>query len=151
MMGLFFFFNSLLYFYYHVGLYSTSSKALICLTFYGTKLNFNDMGKFIITTDRGGEYRFNLKARNGETILSSEGYTTKASCRKGMESVMENASFDERFERKNASNGSPYFNLLARNGQVIGTSEGYSSESAMETGIASVKKNAPGAGIEDRT
>lgn len=109
------------------------------------------MGKFIIDTDGAGEYRFNLKARNGETILSSEGYSTKSACKNGMESVMENAPFDERFQRNNASNGSPYFNLLARNGQVIGTSEMYSSESAMETGIASVKKNAPGATVEDRT
>lgn len=109
------------------------------------------MGKFIIDTDRAGEYRFHLKARNGETILSSEGYTTKQGCKGGMESVMENAPFDDRYERNKASNGSPYFNLLAHNGKVVGTSEMYSSESAMETGIASVKKNAPGAAVQDLT
>lgn len=115
------------------------------------ELNLYDMGKFIIDMDGAGEYRFNLKARNGETILSSEGYTSKSACKNGMVSVMENAPFDERFQRNNASNGSRYFNLFARNGKVVGTSERYSSESAMETGIASVKKNAPGATVEDRT
>ena len=43
------------------------------------------------------------------------------------------------------------FNLRATNGQVIGTSETYESNSACENGIASVKKNAPGAEILDLT
>jgi len=63
--------------------------------------------------------------------------------------VQKNAQDDARFERKTAKDGSPYFNLKASNGQVIGNSEMYSSASAMENGIASVKKNAPSAAIED--
>ncbi len=47
--------------------------------------------KFEIYTDKAGEYRFRLKARNGETILASEGYTKKASCQNGVESVQKNA------------------------------------------------------------
>jgi len=38
------------------------------------------MGKFVIKTRTNGEYQFNLKAGNGEIILTSEGYTSKASC-----------------------------------------------------------------------
>lgn len=68
----------------------------------------------------------------------------------GVRSVRENASLDERYDRRTASNGAVYFVLKAAN-QEIGRSEMYSSASAMEKGIASVKKNAPEATLEDRT
>ena len=48
--------------------------------------------KFEIYEDKAGEFRFRLKARNGEIILSSEGYKAKASCKNGIESVRKNAS-----------------------------------------------------------
>ena len=47
--------------------------------------------KFEIYIDKAGEFRFRLKARNGEIILSSEGYKAKASCENGIESVRKNA------------------------------------------------------------
>ncbi len=47
--------------------------------------------KFEVYTDKGGEYRFRLKARNGEIIATSEGYKQKASCLNGIESVKKNA------------------------------------------------------------
>ena len=105
-------------------------------------------GKFEIYKDKRGEYRFRLKAGNGEIILASEGYKQKASAKNGIASVMKNAPDDARYERKDAKSG-PMFNLRAANGQVIGTSEVYSSDSACENGIASVKKNAADAKIED--
>ncbi|MEM8510257.1 MAG: YegP family protein [Bacteroidota bacterium] len=107
------------------------------------------MGKFVIKTDKSGKFRFNLKASNGQVILSSEAYNTKASCENGIESVKKNSQNDNMFERKTAKNGSPYFNLKASNGQVIGSSEMYSGKSGMEKGISSVKKNAPGASVKD--
>ena len=105
------------------------------------------MGKFEIKTTSSGQTMFNLKAGNGQVILTSESYTTRAACNNGIESVRTNSQKDERFERKTAKDGSPYFNLKASNGQVIGKSEMYTSTSAMENGIASVKKNAPGAEV----
>lgn len=107
-------------------------------------------GKFELYTDKGGEYRFRLKAGNGETILASEGYKQKASAENGIESVRKNAGDDARYERKEAKSG-PMFNLKASNGQVIGTSEVYSSASARDNGIESVKKNAPDARLDDLT
>ena len=107
------------------------------------------MGKFEVKTDNSGEFRFNLKAANGQVILSSEGYTTKAACENGIESVKKNSQDDARFERKTAKNGKHYFNLKAGNGQVIGSSQMYADESGMENGIESVKKNAPGAPVEE--
>lgn len=47
--------------------------------------------KFEVYTDKGGEYRFRLKARNGEIIATSEGYKQKASCLNGIDSVKKNA------------------------------------------------------------
>ncbi|MFD0762703.1 YegP family protein [Lutibacter aestuarii] len=105
------------------------------------------MAKFEIYTDKGGEYRFRLKANNGQAILASEGYKAKASCTNGIESVRKNSQDDSKYERLESKSGKPYFNLKATNGQVIGTSEMYESVSGMENGIASVKKNAPKADV----
>ncbi|MDA6070116.1 YegP family protein [Flavobacterium sp. AC] len=109
------------------------------------------MGKFVITKRTNGEFQFNLKAGNGQTILTSEGYTTKAACTNGIDSVKTNSQDDGRFDRKEAKNGKPYFNLKASNGQIIGSSEMYESVSARENGIESVKKNAPDATTDDQT
>ncbi|MBI6115955.1 MULTISPECIES: YegP family protein [Flavobacteriaceae] len=108
------------------------------------------MGKFEIKKDKAGEFRFNLKARNGQVILSSEGYKAKPSCMNGIESVRKNSQLDELFERKETASGHR-FNLKSTNGQVIGTSEVYTTLNAMENGITSVKKNAPDAGIDDNS
>ncbi|WP_431134718.1 YegP family protein [Psychroserpens mesophilus] len=107
------------------------------------------MAKFEVYTDARGEYRFRLKANNGQNILASEGYSAKAGCMNGIESVRKNSQDDRKFDRKKSSNGKHYFNLKATNGQIIGTSEMYESSSGMENGIASVKTNAPNASVEE--
>jgi len=109
------------------------------------------MGRFVITKRKNGEFQFNLKAGNGQIILTSEGYTTKANCENGIASVRTNSKDDNRFDRKTSSNNKPYFNLKATNGQIIGTSEMYESEASRDNGIESVKTNAPAATIEDQT
>ena len=106
------------------------------------------MGKFVISKNDKEQYRFNLKAGNGQVILSSQEYSSKAACENGIQSVRTNAADDSKFERLTAKDGRPYFNLKAANAQVIGTSQMYSSEDAMEKGIASIKENAPGASVE---
>ena len=107
------------------------------------------MGKFVVSTRKNGEFQFVLKAGNGEPILSSEGYTAKASCLNGIESVRTNSQDDSKFDKKTATNGKHYFNLKASNGQIIGTSEMYESTSGRDNGIASVKSNAPAATVQD--
>ena len=108
-------------------------------------------GKFELYTDKAGEYRFRLLAGNGQNILGSEGYTTKAACENGIESVKKNAVDDARYERKETASGKFMFNLKAANHQVIGTSQSYSSASSRDNGIESVKTNAPDAAIVDQT
>ena len=103
----------------------------------------------MISKHTNGEFQFNLKAGNGQTILASEGYTTFAACENGIESVKKNAPEDESYERKISKNEKHYFNLKAKNHQVIGTSEMYESVASMENGIESVKKNAPEAAVEE--
>lgn len=109
------------------------------------------MGKFVISLRKNGEFQFNLKAGNGQVILSSEGYAAKASCTNGIESVRKNSADDARFERKDSTNGKFYFNLKSSNGQVVGSSQMYESEASRDNGIESVKTNAPDASVEDET
>lgn len=109
------------------------------------------MSKFVISKRANEEYQFLLKAGNGEIILTSEGYSSKANCTNGIESVRKNSQDDNKFEKKTSSNSKLYFNLKATNGQVIGTSQMYESESGLVKGITSVKNNAPEAIVEDTT
>jgi uncharacterized protein YegP (UPF0339 family) len=107
------------------------------------------MGKFVISKRKNDEFQFNLKAGNGQVILSSEGYSTKAACDNGIESVRKNSQDDARFETKTAANGKFHFNLKAGNGQIIGSSQMYETEASCNNGIASVKNNAPDASVEE--
>jgi len=108
-------------------------------------------GTFQLKKTADDQFMFNLKAGNGEIILTSERYTTQAAAENGIESVKSNAETDDRYDRLESSSGQPYFNLKATNGQVIGTSEMYSSSGARENGIESVKSNAPSAVRRDET
>ena len=109
-------------------------------------------GKFeLYQSEKNKEYYFRLKAGNGEIILGSEGYTTKAACENGIASVQKNAADEGRYEVKEAKNGKHHFNLKAGNGQVIGSSQLYKTESGMKNGIASVGKNAGDAKVSDLT
>jgi uncharacterized protein YegP (UPF0339 family) len=108
-------------------------------------------GTFEVYQDKAGEYRFRLKASNGQIILVSEGYKAKSSCTNGIDSVMKNAPDDARYERKETAAGKHMFNLKAANNQVIGTSESYGSAADRENGIESVKTHAPEAKVKELT
>ena len=114
------------------------------------------MGKFVLKTVATG-YKFDLKAGNGEVIATSEVYTTEAACKNGIESVAKNApvagvedqtveGFEAvkhpKFEMYVDKAGEFRFRLKATNGQIIATSEGYTSKAGCQNGIESVKKNA---------
>ena len=109
------------------------------------------MGKFVITKRKNGQYQFNLIAKNGKVILTSEGYITKINCQRGVDSVKINSFDDAKYEHKTATNGNCYFNLKAKNGEIIGTSEMYLSKASCNKGILSVKTNASRAVIKDES
>jgi len=103
--------------------------------------------KFELSKSSSGKFMFNLKAGNGQVILTSQMYENLSGAENGIASVQANAPIAERFDLKVSESGQPYFTLLAGNGLVIGRSEMYSSEAARDNGVASVATNAPGAEI----
>jgi uncharacterized protein YegP (UPF0339 family) len=120
-------------------------------------------GKFIIKKTNTG-FKFDLKASNGEVILTSEVYSENKSCMKGIESVKANAAVaaaedqtvtgykvekNPKFEIYTDKAGEYRFRLKAKNGQIIGTSEGYKAKPSCQNGIDSVKKNAPDAAVAE--
>ncbi|AIN18618.1 MULTISPECIES: YegP family protein [Yersinia] len=108
-------------------------------------------GHYEIKKAKNGQYHFSLKASNGEIILTSEMYASKASAENGISSVQSNSPLESQYELKLNTKNEPYFVLKAKNHQVIGVSESYSSEAAAKKGIASVVKNGPTTIIKDLT
>ncbi len=106
---------------------------------------------YVLSGAANANYRFNLKAGNGQVILTSEAYSSKEAAKHGIESVRVNSPLDERYDRREAKDGRPYFVLKAANTQIIGQSQMYSSASAMEHGIESVKANGPDSPVVDET
>ncbi|WP_367391883.1 YegP family protein [Lewinella sp. LCG006] len=106
---------------------------------------------FLFKSPRDDQYYWHLKAKNNEIILQSEGYVSKQGAEKGIQSVRENSPFDERYERLDSKDGQYYFVLKARNGEIIGISETYTTKASRDAGIETVKREAPCAPIEDLT
>jgi hypothetical protein len=117
------------------------------------------MGKFVVKTVKSG-IKFDLKATNGEVIATSEVYTSRASCNKGIASVSKNSAIakledqtvdgyetvtNPKFEVYKDKAGEYRFRLKARNGEIIAVSEGYKTKKSCMNGIESVRKNAPDA------
>lgn len=104
-------------------------------------------GKFVVFKGKDGQDYFRLKAGNGETVLSSEGYKARKSCENGIESVRKNSQNESRFEVRTAKDGRAYFMLKAGNGQEIGRSQMYRSSSGCRKGMKSVVRNAADAKV----
>lgn len=110
------------------------------------------MAKFeVYQSGKNKEFRFRLKADNGQTILSSEGYTSKASCLNGIGSVKKNAGDAKRFNKTKTPTKMFRFSINAANSQIIGTSQNYKTESGRDNGIESVKRNAAKAEVKEVT
>ena len=107
--------------------------------------------KFEIFKGKEDHFYFHLKAGNGEIILASQGYTAKASCQNGIDSVSVNSKDESNFEKKRSKDDRYYFTLMAANKQVIGNSQMYTTSSARDNGIHSVHENAVDADTHDLT
>ncbi len=108
-------------------------------------------GKYVMKKAKDGQFYFNLKAGNGETILSSEMYKAKSSANNGIASVQKNSPEEKRYDRRVNKAGKDYFVLKAANHQIIGVSEAYNSKASMENGIKSVTKNGPTTNVDDQS
>ena len=106
-------------------------------------------GWFELSENDDGRFRFVVKAGNGETILTSQLYGTRASAEGGIASVQSNSPLDEHYERKESSSGKFYFTLRAANHEVIGTSQLYASAQSREAGIDSVRANGSSRTVKD--
>jgi uncharacterized protein len=108
-------------------------------------------GQLEIYKDKKGEFRFRLKASNGENILASEGYKRKSSALKGASSVEKNCADASCFIKNKTPGGKYRFNMKSRNHKVIGVSQNYSSEAGCDNGIKAIARAAKGARIVDLT
>ena len=119
------------------------------------------MGKFQVKA-AGKGVMFNLLATNGQVVATSEVYNKKDSLRRGIASVQANAPVagvedqtaekparipNPKFEVYADKAGKFRFRLKAKNGQIIAVGEAYETKKAVLAGVASVKKNAPGAKV----
>ena len=109
-------------------------------------------GWFDISKSKADEFFFVLKSGNGEVVMTSEMYTSRASADTGIESVQTNSDEDFNYERATATDGKFHFNLRsAGNHQVIGASQMYATMETREVGIDSVKENGKSTTIKDNT
>jgi len=119
------------------------------------------MSKFVMKAVPTG-FHFSLKASNGEIIGVSETYSSKPSCKKGIDSVKINApiaaledqtvgeeSKNPKFEVYADKKGEFRFRLRAKNGETILASEGYKAKASCLNGVESVRRNAPDAAVEE--
>ena len=119
----------------------------------GYILNKYAEGYFVLIKNKKLDqpYHWVLKAPNHEVILKSENYASKHGALNGIESTQKHCPFDENYQRLEASDGSHYFNLKAKNHEIIGTSEMYTTKSMRDHGIEAVKKYGVTSYIKDET
>lgn len=123
---------------------SNATRAITsCVNAVGTYLDrveANTAGSRVDVLESDKGFRFNLHAQNGEIVLSSESYTTKAAAWNGAFAIQDASADAAAFALKTAQDNRVYFTLTAENDQVVGVSQMYTSKAAAETGVASVKK-----------
>jgi uncharacterized protein len=97
--------------------------------------------KFQVFKSKSGKFYFRLRAGNGQKILGSEGYNSVAGCKSGIKSVGANGRNKKQYKILKSKSGKVYFNLLAGNKEIIGTSQMYASRDTLRKGLKSVMKN----------
>lgn len=108
------------------------------------------MGTFQLYQDKGGKFRWRLRARNSKIIADGgEGYVHKADCEHGIALVTQ---WDGKEEVYQDAGGGYRWRLRVANGNIVADSgEGYASQSNCTRAIATVKRVAPGARLDDQT
>lgn len=103
--------------------------------------------RFTTLEGQNGLYYFNLKAANGEIVLQSQAYGNESSAMNGTFSVAESGGLKGNYDINKAKDGQYYFNLKAANGEIIGTSEMYTTKSNAKRGANGVMKLLPNVNI----
>lgn len=97
----------------------------------------------VVLNDETHKFRFNVFAKNGQIVLSSEQYTTEAAAFNGAFAVQADGQSAANYTLKTNAAGGFYFNLSALNGQIIGTSQQYTTKAAAESAMASLQSFLP--------
>lgn len=100
------------------------------------------MGQFEVLSGGNHQYYYNLKADNGQVILTSHRHATIEGCLRAIDSVKKHSAYDSQFDRKNAMDSKFYFNLKSFSNEIIGVSKMYNSGETRDRDIEAVKKNA---------
>src|SRR5690625_1934026 len=107
------------------------------------------MAGWYVLKKSGDKFMFNLKAANGEVILTSQRYASRASAENGMSSVQRNSPADDRYERLESRSEQTCITRQAEYATVTGTSQKYKTVSCRSNGIEWVKTNAPSDDIRE--
>ena len=86
-----------------------------------------------------GKFRFNVYAKNGQIILSSEQYTTEAAAFNGAFAVQAEGQNAAAYTLKQNTSGGYFFNVKAQNGEIVGTSQQYTSKQSATDAMASLQ------------
>jgi uncharacterized protein YegP (UPF0339 family) len=97
-------------------------------------------GKLQIFRGEDRQFYFRVVANNNEKLLRSQAYKTRGAAEKGLESTKANGKLPDKYRVAPAADGRFFFNLVAANGEVIGTSEPYASKENAERGVATLVK-----------
>ncbi len=131
--------------------YSTKSSAtravgssVRAITSYLDKKEANTTGARVeVLVGETGKFRFNVHAKNGAIVLSSEQYTTEAAAFNGAFAVQAEGQSAANYTVKTNASGGFYFTLTAQNGQIIGQSQQYTTKAAATSAINSLKTFLP--------
>jgi uncharacterized protein YegP (UPF0339 family) len=131
--------------------YSTKSNATRAITSstkavtsYLDKREANTTGARVeVGAGDSGKFHFNFFAKNGQIVLSSESYDSEAAAFNGAFAVQTEGASDAAYAVKENASGGFYFTVTALNGQVIGTSQQYTTRQSAADAVAAVKALLP--------
>jgi uncharacterized protein YegP (UPF0339 family) len=97
-------------------------------------------GKFELFKGTDGDFYFRFVAANGETVLQSEGYTTKASATSGIDAVIADAPDTHNVQVLESTSSKFYFVVKAGNGEIIATSQMYATKASAQRSALTVRQ-----------
>jgi uncharacterized protein len=103
----------------------------------------NPTGYYQLIEGDDGAFMYTLRAGNHETILTSRVYWSRGAALDAVAALRLASQLPERFQRHLIDSSAAWFAVSGADGQWLAKSEAYGSRSGLNTGIASVQRNAP--------
>ncbi len=124
------------------------TSSVRAVTSYLDKREANTTGARVeVLVGETGKFRFNVHAKNGAIVLSSEQYTTEAAAFNGAFAVQAEGQAAANYSLKTNTSGGYYFTLSAQNGQIIGMSQQYTTRASADSAITSLQSFLPGVSV----